>query len=494
MKKITEKGQALILVAFGIVGLIALTALTIDGARVYEDRRHAQNAADTAALAAALDKIQNPTAETYKNIGYDRALSNGYAQSTAKSQVVINLCSEVSGANACTLPTGANADEYIRVRITSIVDTTFAKVIGRDQLTNEVEAITRVQGTTSSGSFFNGAGMVAVKNTNENQCLLINGNANITYHNTGVFVNCTGSEALFINGGAQVGLEANANVAGCAKNQGGNVTGVGTIQCNQPQQTVNASTFAKVPRAPSTPTCPTNAPSPVTVGDVKTFQPGNYPASQTVNSNQTGVLQGPGTFCFTGGLNINGSGTLQGIDDVKIVLGANDLNLNNTTTFSDVEIFVTSGKLSIKGDFTASERLRFYATGSGGMDVQSGTTQSPNAYLYSENGLIQWNAQSTLLLTAPPQDDPFKIGGLLIHMPWENGNDFILNGGTNSILTGTILVPKSEVTYNGNSGFELHGQVIGYTFKVNGGGHTDIYFEASENYNPGGDPTIEFTW
>jgi hypothetical protein len=55
------------------------------------------------------------------------------------------------------------------------------------------------------------------------------------------------------------------------------------------------------------------------------------------------------------------------------------------------------------------------------------------------------------------------------------------------------MVPTSDVTYNGGSGFELHGQVIGYTFKVNGGGHTDIYYDASENYNPADDPTIEIT-
>jgi uncharacterized membrane protein len=54
-----EKGQAIIMVAFAIVGLVAFAALAIDGGRVLSDRRHAQNAADTAVYAAALARIQN---------------------------------------------------------------------------------------------------------------------------------------------------------------------------------------------------------------------------------------------------------------------------------------------------------------------------------------------------------------------------------------------------------------------------------------------------
>ena len=126
------------------------------------------------------------------------------------------------------------------------------------------------------------------------------------------------------------------------------------------------------------------------------------------------------------------------------------------------------------------------------MDVNAqGSLTSPNAYLYSYRGLITWNAQSKMNLHTPGQGDTFA--GLLIHMPWGNTNAFILNGGSTSKLTGTILIPTSDVTYNGNSGFEVHGQVIGQTFKVNGSTDVDIWYDASENYSPGGDPTIELT-
>ena len=59
MKNKHEKGQAIIIIAFAIVVLVGFAALAIDGGRVLSDRRHAQNAADTAAYAAALAKIKS---------------------------------------------------------------------------------------------------------------------------------------------------------------------------------------------------------------------------------------------------------------------------------------------------------------------------------------------------------------------------------------------------------------------------------------------------
>src|SRR5574338_614570 len=70
-----ERGQALIMIALAAVGLFGFSALAIDGSRVFSDRRHAQNAADTAALAAALAKIRG---DDFKLAAEDRAKSNGY--------------------------------------------------------------------------------------------------------------------------------------------------------------------------------------------------------------------------------------------------------------------------------------------------------------------------------------------------------------------------------------------------------------------------------
>src|SRR5689334_20899575 len=63
-KLFVARGQALILIALAAVGLFAVTGLAIDGGARFSDRRHAQNAADTAALAAALTKATELTKGT----------------------------------------------------------------------------------------------------------------------------------------------------------------------------------------------------------------------------------------------------------------------------------------------------------------------------------------------------------------------------------------------------------------------------------------------
>ncbi len=54
MKKLSrDSGQALVILAIGLLALIAFVGLAIDGGRLYAERRRAQNAADAIALAGA---------------------------------------------------------------------------------------------------------------------------------------------------------------------------------------------------------------------------------------------------------------------------------------------------------------------------------------------------------------------------------------------------------------------------------------------------------
>ena len=75
-KHSSERGQVLVIIVFAMFGLIGMTGLAIDGSRAYSDRRQAQNAADTAALASALAYVRNPDG-AWTDVGYSRAASNG---------------------------------------------------------------------------------------------------------------------------------------------------------------------------------------------------------------------------------------------------------------------------------------------------------------------------------------------------------------------------------------------------------------------------------
>jgi len=131
----SEQGQALILITFAIIGLIAMTGLVVDGGVAFSDRRAAQNAVDAAAYSAALAKVRgNAISIAAENI----IEQNGYAISGA---TINNPPS--AGCDGQSSPY-AGDDGYIQVILHSKVATTFGNIIGIQEINNCVEAITFV--------------------------------------------------------------------------------------------------------------------------------------------------------------------------------------------------------------------------------------------------------------------------------------------------------------------------------------------------------------
>lgn len=176
--KRSERGQALILIVFGIIGLIAITGLTVDGGMAYSDRRNAQNAADTAAYAAALAHVRGQNAS---DAAQAVATSNGYT-----SNVSVTTAASPNG----TCPTGAQNNLDITVTITSVVNTGFGRAVGIPTMTNTVVATTRACGTYVA-PLFNGNAIVGL-NPSTSDCAFDSGNSNAadwTVTGGGIFSN-----------------------------------------------------------------------------------------------------------------------------------------------------------------------------------------------------------------------------------------------------------------------------------------------------------------
>ncbi len=189
MCKKSERGQALVLIVFAIVALVGLTGLAIDGGNAYSDRRNAQNAADTAALAAALSKVRGADQTAWQAIGEQRASSNGYTDSSNGAVVRIYECDQSNGTDqpSCNLPATEDPTQYVSAAITSSVRTYFAQVVGIRQMTNTVQAVAHVVPSVNS-PLFNGAGMSSL---NLHDCSAINfqGGAGLTLNGSGIFDN-----------------------------------------------------------------------------------------------------------------------------------------------------------------------------------------------------------------------------------------------------------------------------------------------------------------
>src|SRR5512140_3509096 len=132
-RKSSEQGQALILIVFGLIGMIALTALAVDGGMAYSDRRTAQNAADNAALAAALAHTRGREIDP---AALSAATGGGFNNNGTTNTVT------VSEADTTGCPHHADGKD-INVRITSHVKTYFGPIVGIQEVTNTVDATAR---------------------------------------------------------------------------------------------------------------------------------------------------------------------------------------------------------------------------------------------------------------------------------------------------------------------------------------------------------------
>jgi Flp pilus assembly protein TadG len=221
--KVREKGQALILITLAAIGLFAFAALAIDGSRAFSDKRHAQNAADTAALAGALAHARGNDITT---AAQDRATSNGYDDG-AKSDISITITDAPSGV--CPANT---AGKDITVTIVSYVNTTFARVIGRTQVKNAVTATSRACGSFY-GPPFDGNAIVSLAPSGTGYEGM--GDADWIIEGGGIYSNSTDSAAAHCNGNPSITVPS-VTVAG-------NVT-----WGNNCDMTISGSTTPNVPQ------------------------------------------------------------------------------------------------------------------------------------------------------------------------------------------------------------------------------------------------------
>lgn len=91
MKQIhSQSGQAIILVALTMVGLLAVAGLALDAGGLYFLNRDAQNAADSAAVAGAYALCTNGDAASIRHAALDAARSQGFDNDGSTNWVTVN--------------------------------------------------------------------------------------------------------------------------------------------------------------------------------------------------------------------------------------------------------------------------------------------------------------------------------------------------------------------------------------------------------------------
>ena len=442
-KKSFEKGQALVVIALAAVALFGFVALAIDGTAKYSDRRNAQNAADTAALAAALEKVNAltngddntpaecpPTSGLMSDAsdvcvalmlaGLDRADSNGY--DTANSTIEV-YSPPLSGYYA-------NNDNYVQVIITSHIPTTFMRIFGVTQSDNVVSAVAYMN---EGGELADGAMIISYDpdpNCSSGQgsgggSVDVSGSSTVNLNGGGIFLNsdevCGYSSpncpTITITGGG--GINSVASVDNIDQS-------CGSIPENLGQEPIVIPDDVYFPPVP--PECSTLAsayPDP-NDNDIWYITPGYYTdfPQANINGNIVGnkkqIIMNPGVYCVGG--NIHWSG--------------NTFDL---------------------------------------LDGSSGVT------IYIKNGYeFSLSINSPVTLHAPHSGD---YQGYLIVQEGTHTNihDCTINGGAYLDIDGLIYAPYCDITINGGSEptAEINAQLIGWDIKVNGNNTINFNYDPS---------------
>ena len=465
----TERGQALVIIALAAIGLFGITALAIDGSAKFSDRRHAQNAADTAALAAALAKVNALTSglsnspiacpdpggapsavcAALLDAGLNRAGDNGYDDNLVTNNVEI-YSPPISGYYS-------GNEDYVQVIITSYVSTYFARVIGINQTQNTVEAVA----LTKEGGVLGDGAMIISYDPDPNcssgggsggGSVDVSGNGTLNLNGGGIFLNsdevcgyvAPNCPNITITGG--VGINSAATVDNIDQKSGCPYPPV-TENINQDPVVIPEDVY--FPDAP--PECGLTAPTPTLLGvapDGKQewmIYPGYYtdfPQAGLIPNNKH-IYMYSGTYCINPPMN----------QDLQWS-GASFLSLNGSTDPS-------------KNDYHAynPDGVTLYLTSGGGFSL---------------------SINSPILLDASTSGD-YQGYLMILEGTHTSIESCVINGGSYLDINGLIFAPYCDITINGGSEptAEINAQLIGWDIKLTG--NNTINF----NYDPSNEVTIK---
>lgn len=428
----SEHGQAMVLLVLVIIGLMGALAVAVDGGMIMYDRRSAQNAADAGATAGGYELANNPWDTTTLNsriqaAGISRAADNGYS---APDKTVVVEYPPTAGTFHY-VGTDTDVNHYVRVKITSPVDTSFLHFVYSGQVQNQVESVVHVI-LPSRGPIFPGSGLVALAPTGCSM-LYAGGTVNANLIGGGIFVNSNSNStspacsAMTVQSGSSMIYSPSVTVVGGISNSGGMIVQPG------PETSLSATSAIPYPPVgmPTKPTCSGAASTTVKNQDIVDangittsynleMTPGYYNSPLPHNKD---IWLKPGIYCFNDGFNINNNQHIGGNEVMLFISGSDPCN-------------------------------------------------------------ITWNGGATVKLNSYKQD-PYK--GVLMYIDpktYTNLSDgpLTFNGNSESYINGTVLAPTCSVKMNGTGGNFYQGQMVGYDITLLGGASINLQYVEGDNY------------
>lgn len=410
-----ESGQALVLTAVCLAGIMGVAALAIDLGQLQATQRRMQTAADAAALAGALEVGACGTTDhcaAMTGAASDAVTENGFGAPTVETQCTAGGTGLVLTVNngPCALgssdPNNANP-KFVEVELTQPQNTFFARVFGITSNTVTVRAEAGYTGTPgggggscwlSHGITLNGTATVSTTcGIGDNGDLTDNGNdvvdtPSFTY--TGNYTNNCHASNCYTDASPVKGSAWTDPLSGLTAPSKPGTKGTGTL--------LNGNNLTA------------------------TLQPGYYASGYTINGTGNTVTLSPGVYYMGADFIVNGGNTLTGTG-VTLYFTSGTLLENGS---SDVEL--SAPDTSTNGDNAGM--LIWQAKGDSTSFVINGTSNSfyqGAIYLPNSNAGMTINGDAGVTVNSGAKYTIVDVGGASII----NGGDTFDMGDTDSPIS-----------------------------------------------------------
>lgn len=416
-----ERGQVLVLSAFGLVALLGMTGLAIDVGIATIQRRQAQNAADAAALAGADDLPGSP--------GTPTNAETTAASSDASTQAGLNGFSAggtVTIAVNTPPTTGKHAGDShsVQVVITKQVSTFFLGVLNQNRIKVTAQAVATAPPGAAKCA-------LCILDANASGALINNGNPTVKVQGAGIVVDSSSNTAAIFNGSPSVSATTFGIVGSYISNGG-------------------------VTLSP-TPTTTTAVPDPLAGVPVPSVSGTPYPTQ--VNNGSGTLTLSPGIY---GTIINNGNGTINLNPGVYVITGQLILNGSPTIVGTGVTLYFTCS------GYSASNTAPCNGSSGAGLTLNGSPT-------------YQLTAPTSSTCSSAPSTCPYV--GLTVFYDRGNKAPLVLNGGPSDNFTGTVYAKSAQATLNGNPGDDqLNSLIVVDTATLNGSGTLTLNFDSSQNY------------
>jgi len=371
----SRKGAVAVLVAISMVGLLAVLALAVESGRSFDQQRHLQMAADSAALAAATELYRDvapsdtpmPSGDP-KTIAYSYAADNGFTNA-APNTVTVSIpphSGSFSGKSG-----------FVQVEIKTKLKRAFSAVFGTGDLVISANSV-------AGGTLVPTKSNILILDPKKSKALNLRGDSASLVSNTDIFVNSSSKSAVKLEKRSQVSAGGLYVRGGMDRNSKRNFTGdihTGVQPTPDPYTSLPAPTKTGA-------LDPNKYKKSVDGHDEYTLPPGTYKDLKFDHNDVVKFL--PGTFVMDGKFELRDSAVLSGTGTTLYFTGGKDVKFDtkgsisltapSSGTYKDIAVYM---------ERTSKKKVIF----------QKDASIAITGTIYAPNSEVKFQHSSTILGT-----------------------------------------------------------------------------------------------